>query len=216
MIFTLHKNKKLSYYRKTPVYIGEKNFDKIEVLLPEKVDNNSTSELNFVVHLVNKNGDFLKKNLTVELMDKGLVGSIVVTADLTAVAQTFDVYIEMLGDNGDVIGKTNTLKVDINPLPDEQDEIIPKEEYEEIIDELAEIIQENTNAMNRIDGFEDGKSAYEIAVEHGYEGTEEQWLDDMKDYDDLEHKPSINGHTLSGNKTSADLDLQGKLTAVEI
>lgn len=33
------------------------------------------------------------------------------------------------------------------------------------------------------------------------------------DYTSLENKPSINGHTLSGNKTSADLDLQGKLTA---
>lgn len=26
----------------------------------------------------------------------------------------------------------------------------------------------------------DGKSAYEIAVEHGYQGTEEQWLDSLK------------------------------------
>ena len=26
----------------------------------------------------------------------------------------------------------------------------------------------------------DGKSAYEIAVEHGYQGTEEQWLESLK------------------------------------
>ena len=38
-------------------------------------------------------------------------------------------------------------------------------------------------------------------------------LEHAGDYDNLEHKPSINGHTLSDNKTSADLDLQGKLTA---
>lgn len=29
-------------------------------------------------------------------------------------------------------------------------------------------------------GGEDGKSAYEIAVEHGFEGTEEQWLASLK------------------------------------
>lgn len=27
---------------------------------------------------------------------------------------------------------------------------------------------------------EDGKSAYEIAVEHGFEGTEEEWLESLK------------------------------------
>lgn len=29
----------------------------------------------------------------------------------------------------------------------------------------------------------DGKSAYEIAVEHGYQGTEEQWLESLKGAD---------------------------------
>lgn len=29
-------------------------------------------------------------------------------------------------------------------------------------------------------GGADGKSAYEIAVEHGFEGTEEEWLESLK------------------------------------
>ena len=33
------------------------------------------------------------------------------------------------------------------------------------------------------------------------------------DYDNLTHKPQINGHELVGNKSSDDLGLQGKLTA---
>ncbi len=32
-------------------------------------------------------------------------------------------------------------------------------------------------------GGKDGKSAYEIAVEHGYQGTEEQWLASLKGAD---------------------------------
>ena len=35
------------------------------------------------------------------------------------------------------------------------------------------------------------------------------------DYDNLTHKPQINGHELVGNKSSDDLGLQGKLTAGE-
>ena len=50
-------------------------------------------------------------------------------------------------------------------------------------DELTEIIQKNTNAMNRINGFQDGKSAYEIAVDNGYVGSEEEWLESLKGTD---------------------------------
>ena len=67
----------------------------------------------------------------------------------------------------------------------------------------------------KVAGALTGKSAYEIAVEQGYEGTEEEWLSEMKDYEDLENKPQINGYTLSGNKSSDDLGLQGKLIAGE-
>ena len=35
------------------------------------------------------------------------------------------------------------------------------------------------------------------------------------DYDNLTHKPQINGHELVGDKSSDDLGLQGKLTAGE-
>ena len=37
--------------------------------------------------------------------------------------------------------------------------------------------------MNRINGFEDGKSAYEIAVEKGFVGSEEEWLESLKGAD---------------------------------
>lgn len=38
-------------------------------------------------------------------------------------------------------------------------------------------------------------------------------LEDAGDYSKLDNKPQINGHTLSGNKTSSELGLQDKLTA---
>lgn len=63
----------------------------------------------------------------------------------------------------------------------------------------------------KVAGALTGKSAYEIAVEQGYEGTEEEWLSEMKDYKDLENKPQINNVTLSGNQSSDDLGLQSQI-----
>lgn len=47
-----------------------------------------------------------------------------------------------------------------------------------------------------------GKSAYEIAVEEGFEGTKEDWLNSLRggnDYTRLYNKPTINGKELSGD-----------------
>lgn len=176
MILRLSKDKKLTFYRKNPIYIGEKDFDTIEVLIPLIVDNNETNNLNFILHLVNKNGEYLHINLDKEIKGDMFVGSTKISSTITNEAQNFFLYLELIKENNEIIGKTNCVEITIEPLPDEDTRIIPKEEYEEIIDKLTEIIQENTEAMNRINEFEDGKSAYEIAVEHGYEGTEAQWL----------------------------------------
>lgn len=43
----------------------------------------------------------------------------------------------------------------------------------------------------------------------------QQAIEDAGDYENLGHKPQINGHELVGNKSSDDLGLQGKLTAGE-
>lgn len=67
----------------------------------------------------------------------------------------------------------------------------------------------------KVAGTLTGKSAYQVAVDNGFVGTEQEWLAEIKNYEELNNKPQINGVTLSGNKTSDDLSLQGKLTAGE-
>lgn len=180
MILKLSKDKKLTFYRKNPIYTGEKDFDTIEVLIPFIVDDNETNNLNFILHLVNKNGEYLHINLDKEIKEDIIVGSTKISSTITNEAQNFFLYLELIKENNEIVGKTNCVEITIEPLPDEDTRIIPKEEYEEIIDELAEIIQKNTEAMNRINEFEDGESAYEIAVDNGFEGTEEEWLNSLK------------------------------------
>ena len=46
----------------------------------------------------------------------------------------------------------------------------------------------------RIDQYiENGKSAYELAVQHGFKGTEEQWLESLQGNDGVSGKDGING-----------------------
>lgn len=84
----------------------------------------------------------------------------------------------------------------------------------------------------------DGKSAYEIAVEKGFSGSEEQWIQSLtglpgetpyigengnwfigavdteiratpiSNYNDLTNKPTINGKILEGDLTSEDIKIQ--------
>ena len=180
MIISLNSTKHITSKYDTRIYIGEKNFDEIAVILPETVDGNATSELTFNLHLVNAKNEFLVVPMIKSEREGKQIASVIVDEDITDVAQDFYLYLEMTKNDGAVIGKTNVIIITINPLPDEHDRIIPKEEYEEIIDELAEIVEANTEAMNRIDGFEDGESAYQIAVDHGFVGTEEEWLASLK------------------------------------
>lgn len=206
MILRLTKNKKLSFYIKTPIYIGEKDFDKIEVLLPDSVDDNPTDELIFYIHFVNSNGEFIKTPITIEDKQNQKVGRTIITADLTANEQIFDVYIEMTTPNGDKIGKTNLLQIQVYPLPDEQNRIIPTEEYEQEIDELTEALRQNTEAMNRINEFsngENGKSAYEIAIDNGFIGTEQEWIESLKGDDGAKGEKGDKGERGEKGETGA-------------
>ena len=197
MILRLHKNKTLSIYRKTPVYIGEHKFNKISVLLPESInDDNLISELSFKIHIVNNKGEYLLISPEVQNFDNTLQISTDIDKVITDESQMLNVYIEMF-DNEERVGKTNTIELFVNPLPDETERVYSyqelldriaelesgNQEQEEIIKTIRQLIEENTEAMNRINGFENGKSAYEVAVDNGFVGTESEWLLSLKGND---------------------------------
>ena len=180
MIFTLNSKKHISLRSDIPIYTGEKNFDEIAVILPPYIDGNNTADLLFRLHLIKDDGEYLTRTLDVRSDGKTSVAYTAVTASITSVALVFKLYLEMIKDDGDVIGKTNVIPINVNPLPGEEEEIIPPEEQERWIDELLRALRENTEAMNRINEFEDGESAYQIAVDYGFVGTEEEWLASLK------------------------------------
>ena len=206
MILRLHKNKILSIYRRTPVYVGEHNFNSITVLLPDSIEDNLTSELSFKVHIVNNKGEYLLISPTIQNVDSVLQISVQIDKVITDKSQILNIYIEMY-DGEEKIGKTNYIELFVNPLPDETERVYSYQELidriqeleeenneqEETIKTIGQLIEENTNAMNRINGFQDGKSAYEIAVDNGYVGSEEEWLESLKGTDGTDGVNGVNG-----------------------
>lgn len=81
----------------------------------------------------------------------------------------------------------------LNDTVKEQVKIVFNEEKPNITKEITESVQSQVH---------DGKSAYEIAVEYGFEGTEEEWLASL-DYETSEEFDSLAEQVLN-NKTSVD------------
>ena len=57
---------------------------------------------------------------------------------------------------------------------------------------VPELLEDAKEQLERVEQFSDGKSAYEIAVEHGYEGTEAQWLASLQGADWVPTETELN------------------------
>lgn len=65
----------------------------------------------------------------------------------------------------------------------EEDDVCSLDEYSATLAEELEKEFEDINNSSGSGGGTDGKSAYEIAVENGFEGTEQDWLASLKGKD---------------------------------
>lgn len=83
---------------------------------------------------------------------------------------------------------------------------IPKEL---IIDAGIVVVEDKASSQEIIiDTVVEGKSAYDVAVERGFEGTIDDWVNSLGglqgDYNKLISKPMINSITIEGNKKLKD------------
>ena len=83
---------------------------------------------------------------------------------------------------------------------------IPKEL---IIDAGIVVVEDKSSSQEIIiDTVVEGKSAYDVAVERGFEGTIDDWVNSLGglqgDYNKLISKPMINSITIEGNKKLKD------------
>ena len=57
---------------------------------------------------------------------------------------------------------------------------------------VPELLEEAKEQLERVEQFTDGKSAYEIAVEHGFVGTEQEWLASLQGADWVPTETELN------------------------
>ena len=203
IILNCDQHRNLSFVdKKYRILQGEHKFDEIKINMPESIDGvDDMAGLSIKMHFVSGN-----EHIDRQVVLENDYISTDIDYTLTEKSKRWLLYLAFyVNVNGEVeIGKTNAIAIQVNKLP--------------YSDTLAKEYKEPEIVLikgDKGDPGEDGKSAYEIAVEHGYEGTEEEWLSEMKDYNELDNKPQINNHILSGNQSSDDLGLQNKLTAGE-
>ena len=84
----------------------------------------------------------------------------------------------------------------------------PITEKELLIDAGIVVVDDKTSQEIIIDTIVEGKSAYDVAVERGFEGTIDDWVNSLGglqgDYNKLISKPMINSITIEGNKKLKD------------
>ena len=70
------------------------------------------------------------------------------------------------------------------------------------------VVEDKSSQEIIIDTIVEGKSAYDVAVERGFEGTIDDWINSLGglqgDYNKLISKPMINSITIEGNKKLKD------------
>lgn len=95
-----------------------------------------------------------------------------------------------VASDGTLIKNSKVFDMMVKPSLNEDVEIVdPDLDIDLYYDKLSELYQTVSNKLES--GEFNGKSAYEIAVEHGYEGTEEEWID--WNSDDLTFEKIVNG-----------------------
>lgn len=97
-------------------------------------------------------------------------------------------------------------------------------EFRMSLNDLTEKYCANLNVTEVLQG-KDGKSAYQIALDNGFVGTEEEWLESLKGpaYDDTAIRESISIlnqdvlllKSITSSLEGQDLLMQERITAIE-
>lgn len=99
------------------------------------------------------------------------------TDQTLAVTGWVPVQILLYGNNGKRLASPDFVLLVDEPLV--RDAAVVAESANEIT-ALTQLIGEATDLIEEMEGFSDGASAYEIALENGFEGSEGEWLESLR------------------------------------
>ena len=173
------------------MYTHENDVD-TQVLEVSMLDNGEPIELSadytYSAAIVNRETKALiNDNISCELNDSG---NVLIPIDNFHTLGAQDLLIELTitdGDGNQVLVTPFPLWIHVNASILDDAQVTP--ESQGTVPELLEGAKEQ---LERVEQFSDGKSAYEIAVEHGFVGTEAQWLASLQGADWVPTETELN------------------------
>ena len=133
--------KELSVRATSKVYKGENMINSIQITATDNsIGEKRIADCEFNLHVVFPDGEYIVYPIAWSENSIPLTGFVPITGDITSDAQVLELYIEVLS-SGAVIGKTNTVFLQIFSSPDEQTALTPREQLEETIFELEEELE---------------------------------------------------------------------------
>ena len=137
----INRLKELSVRATSKVYKGENMINSIQITATDNsIGEKRLDDCELWLHVVFPNGEYIAYPVVWSENSIPPTGFIPITGDLTAEAQVLELYVEALS-SGAVIGKTNTVFLQVFSSPDEQTALTPREQLEETISELEEELE---------------------------------------------------------------------------
>lgn len=132
----INSKKELSITKSAKVFKGENLINSIQVTSANPyIGDKRVEDCDFFLHVVLPDKSYITYPVTWSANSIPLTGFVPITADITSAAQILKLYIEIKSGTT-VIGKSNTVKLQVYDSPEEQTSITPRENLEEQISEL--------------------------------------------------------------------------------
>ena len=132
----LNSQKELSISKSAKVFKGENLINSIQVTaLNPYIGDKRVEDCEFNLHVVLPDKSYIVYPIAWSENSIPLTGFVRITSDITSKAQFVKLYIEITSGNT-VIGKSNTVKLQVYDSPEEQTSVTPRQQLEEQISEL--------------------------------------------------------------------------------
>ncbi|MBR0088423.1 MAG: hypothetical protein IJP94_01150 [Clostridia bacterium] len=153
----LNSQKELSISKSAKVFKGENLINSIQVTaLNPYIGDKRVEDCEFNLHVVLPDKSYIIYPITWSENSIPLTGFVPITSDITSAAQFLKLYIEITSGTT-VIGKSNTVKLQVYDSPEEQTGIIPRGQLEE---QIAELESELESASILTETLEQLKGTY--------------------------------------------------------
>lgn len=132
----INSQKELSISKSSKVFKGENLINSIQVTaLNPYIGDKRVEDCDFNLHVVLPDKSYIIYPITWSENSIPLTGFVPITSDITSEAQFVKLYIEITSGST-IIGKSNTVKLQVYDSPEEQTSVTPRQQLEEQIAEL--------------------------------------------------------------------------------